>query len=119
MKPYGKIADLVLLDSFEGIALITDARHEQASVHSYTAVHDFLTHENGELQQAATAIILCDCHYWPSGWPIEIYHNIIEKPTKERFAHAGAFCAAEIDRLNIAMHPDQADIYHEKSKRSF
>jgi hypothetical protein len=85
-----------------GIEMIAQERLEQIEKHGRTVEGDVKFNGSAQLAFAAsalcypTAAVEAPC---PWGWNPEIWKRIIEKPYKERLAVAGAFIAAEIDRI--------------------
>ncbi|MBK6393218.1 MAG: hypothetical protein IPF70_22185 [Saprospiraceae bacterium] len=87
-----------------GIELIAEERAEQLSKHNRTVEKD--VRENGSYQLAIGASKLlaypAECHNYqlpPTGWSVDIYKKMRDKPYKERLIIAGALIAAELDRL--------------------
>jgi hypothetical protein len=80
-----------------GVQLIANERAEQFGKHGFDNTHDDL-HIHGELTDAAHYCITLN------GWPwqddTEFKDKIKNKTYKQRLITAGAFLAAEIDRLN-------------------
>lgn len=81
-----------------GAQRIAKERDEQITKHGYTKEKD-QAHLSFELVSAAEAIIATDHRLWPHFWNINVYHKIQMKPRAEQLQIAGAFLAAEIDRL--------------------
>jgi hypothetical protein len=82
-----------------GIEFIAQERQEQIEKHGWTLDHDTLVNNDGELFQAALAILNIDYSSWPSSWDFSVYIHIANKPVVEKWAIACALIAAEIDRL--------------------
>ena len=88
-----------------GANLIKKERDEQCMKHGYTIEDDVEMNKNYQLADAARRIILepidtRDNYIPPYEWHIEGWQHILSKPYKDRLIIAGAFIAAEIDRLN-------------------
>lgn len=82
-----------------GANLIAIARDKQLRK-GYTYALDKL-HDENELLRAAFSVVFSDLQKWPEGWNKQVWANICKKSLTDRLAIAGAFIAAEIDRLNI------------------
>jgi hypothetical protein len=85
-----------------GIELIAIERKEQIEKHGWDLTRDE-DYKSGELVQAA---IFClnptNSVLWPwhdNGIGTHFYHKILGKTDQQRIVIAGAFCAAELDRL--------------------
>ncbi|MDY8137588.1 hypothetical protein [Aquimarina sp. 2201CG5-10] len=91
-----------------GIELITKERKEQIEIHNRTIEDDKKFNTDYQLSYAGCCLVwteidnfLLDCRYRPpTGWGLQSWHNMLDKPYKERLIIAGALIAAEIDRLN-------------------
>lgn len=97
-----------------GVEMIADERQlKQIEKHGFTAEHHAMHPEwygNGQLIDAANMISAYDekelgnqvyrtiC---PLNWDLVWWQKLCDKPQIERLAIAGAFLAAEIDRLNF------------------
>lgn len=79
-----------------GIELIAQERKEQIEKHGWSAEHDSFN-DNGELLQAARFCIGVD--EWPENWDLRFADKISDKDDIGKLKVAGAFIAAEIDRL--------------------
>lgn len=82
-----------------GIQLISEERDEQISKHGYSMSHDVNVNFDGELITAALGVISGSDRSFPPDWDLVQVRYMCAKPYKERLAIAGAFIAAEIDRL--------------------
>lgn len=86
-----------------GVELIAIERQEQIEKHGWNLNHD-ADYGNGELIAAAQFCLNVENYnLWPwhdSGVGTYFYNKIINKPYEQRVIIAGAFCAAELDRLN-------------------
>lgn len=82
----------------EGVALIQAERNEQLNKHGYDAAHDD-TLQQDQLVDAAVALITEDPERWPQDMDRAVFNTASEKDTVGRLAVAGAFIAAELDRL--------------------
>jgi hypothetical protein len=83
-----------------GIELIARERTEQIEKHQKSIEYDVDNNYQGELMLAARALITGDTFGRPTNMDVNIWLHMVHKPYKERIIIAGAFCAAEIDRLN-------------------
>lgn len=81
-----------------GARKITLERLDQLNKHGFDAAHD--DYQNGELIEAAM-FAMNEKVYWPRGWGIEFQMKILHKTWEQRLAVAGAFLAAEIDRMEV------------------
>ena len=82
----------------DGADLIIAERNEQLQKHGYDATHDDAL-VNDELVDAAIALLTEDPVRWPEGLDRKVFNNASEKDTVGRLTVAGAFVAAEVDRL--------------------
>lgn len=88
-----------------GIELITQERKEQIEKHGRSIQSDIDTNNFGQLAWAAswlTSRYLKDRgvkYTAPTGWDLQAWQKIHDKPYKERLIIAGALIAAEIDRI--------------------
>lgn len=83
-----------------GIELIAQERQEQIEKHGWDVSHD-ASYGHNELVKASLFAINPEQFEWPFYWQ-EKFRGKIQRKTKiERLAVAGAFIAAEIDRLNV------------------
>lgn len=89
-----------------GIELIAQERAEQINKHGRTLEYD--RKENWDTQLSTAAGILCyedieeiDAAFDtpPTGWSLELWQKMWNKPYRERLIIAGALIAAEIDRV--------------------
>ena len=85
-----------------GAEFITKERNEQLEKHGISVAADYEFNPNGQLLDAAIAIIATNQIYWPKVWDSETYTKIRRKPREEQLAIAGAWIAAEIDRLQMS-----------------
>lgn len=84
-----------------GIELIAQEREEQLTKHNRSIKADILYNSNRELIIAATTLLGTSVFYkFPENWNKTICEKMLKKPKIEQLAIAGAFIAAEIDRLN-------------------
>lgn len=83
-----------------GIKLIAQERKEQIEVHGYDVSND-LDYGNGELVKAALFSINPDVFEAPINWDDWFRENLLSKRNDrvECLKIAGAFIAAEIDRI--------------------
>lgn len=88
-----------------GIELIEQERAEQIGKHDRQIASDVNLNKSGELRKAAIALIdghgEGDITGLPLHWTDSICRHMMGKSYVERLAIAGAFCAAEIDRVNF------------------
>lgn len=86
-----------------GIELIATERQEQIEKHGWNLKRD-ADYAKGELIRAAQFCLNTASHHlWPwhdNGVGTHFYNKIISKDYERRIIIAGAFCAAELDRLN-------------------
>lgn len=87
-----------------GIEQITEERVKQITKHGYTAYHD-VVYQNKELVDAAIAYLFTALGYdiFPENvrWPFSPKYFKNEGYV-ESLKKAGAFIAAELDRLNVS-----------------
>lgn len=81
-----------------GFESIAKERIEQVIKHRQHLDQD-LTYKKGELVKAAMYCIALDAKLWPRGWNVLYRDKIKNKSLEERYVVAGAFLAAEVDRL--------------------
>ena len=81
-----------------GIKLIAKERQEQITKHGFNTEWDS-AYKCGELVTAAKYCINLKGSNWPEGWDASFRAKIYAKSYKERLVIAGAFIAAELDRL--------------------
>jgi hypothetical protein len=83
-----------------GIELIAKERQEQIEKHGHTLENDDKL-VNGELLKFARYLISSDGEYFPpiNRWHKDFVYQMFLKPRIEQLQIAGAFIAAEIDRL--------------------
>lgn len=81
-----------------GFESIAKERIEQVNKHHFQLSED-RQYENGELIKAALYATTLDIKHWPRTWDKYFRNKIKNKSLEERFVIAGAFIAAEIDRL--------------------
>lgn len=79
-----------------GIELIAIERQEQIEKHGWSSEHDSYN-DNQELLQAARFALGVD--EWPDNWDLTFADKIAAKDEIGKLKVAGAFIAAEIDRL--------------------
>jgi len=86
-----------------GAELIAIERQEQIDKHGRTIERDVNENSNNELAIAAMGLIdkYPSSHNFPEHWDSKLIQKMISKPYKERLIIAGAFLAAEIDRVQI------------------
>lgn len=86
-----------------GIEHIAKERQEQIEKHGRTVEQDVELNDEQQLKDASM-ILLLQSEEWdedeiPKGWDYKIWKHIIGKSEIERLTIAGAFIAAEIDRI--------------------
>ncbi|GAB3701545.1 hypothetical protein GCM10027592_29800 [Spirosoma flavus] len=81
-----------------GVELIAEERDEQINKHGWSAERDD-ANDKGQLTEAAIFALTGDGDYWPETWSYEFADKINAKTHLESLIVAGAFIAAEIDRL--------------------
>ncbi len=81
-----------------GIEEITEERFEQINKHGFDVSNDQY-YSKGELMQAAKFCLDPLNESWPNGWDEHYKLKIQKKSLIQRIRVAGAFYAAEIDRL--------------------
>jgi len=81
-----------------GVELISEERKEQIQKHGWNIENDS-HYENEELLQAAVYCISQEIEEWPTGWNTFFQDKILSKDRIGQLKVAGAFVAAEIDRL--------------------
>lgn len=89
-----------------GIELIAKEREEQINKHGRTLEYD--KNFNIDCQLGTAAGILCyelvdelNCENDPpTGWNVDLWNKMTKKSYKKRLIIAGAFIAAELDRIN-------------------
>jgi hypothetical protein len=83
-----------------GIELIATERQEQIDKHGWSLEHDAKFYEHQELLVAAQfCLAQPDSELWPAGWDEHFKQKIKQKDRIGQLKVAGAFIAAEIDRL--------------------
>jgi hypothetical protein len=92
--------DTIVNNNLHGIVAIINERNDQIHKHKLTVNDDILYNPNGELVQAARALLKERpvLHDFPDSWGIAHCRKMIEKSYQERLAVAGALIAAEYDR---------------------
>ena len=90
-----------------GVELITEERAEQITKHGRTVELDKKNNAEFQLTDAVNILTIpeehrkfLEAHEPPVGWSVKIWENILKKSYKERLVIAGAFIAAEIDRIS-------------------
>lgn len=86
-----------------GIELIAKKRQQQIDK-GYNSDYDRLKNKFGQLSYAASILAPTDCTsisaFTPLNWDYKLWTNLCELPYSERLIEAGAFIAAELDRIN-------------------
>lgn len=82
-----------------GIGLIASERQEQFFKHSRYIDEDVEENPNGELIQGAISLLDGNNTKMPEKWDKNICDRMTKKSYKEKLIIAGAFIAAEIDRI--------------------
>lgn len=90
-----------------GVGLIADERAEQITKHGRTVELDKQNNIEFQLIDAVNVLITpeenreyLESSDPPVGWDTKVWKHILSKPYKERLVIAGAFIAAEIDRIS-------------------
>ena len=81
-----------------GVELIAQERKEQIEKHGFDVNND-KDYSNGELIQAAKYCIDSVDTEWPGSWEVHFAIKIADKDRVGQLKVAGAFIAAEIDRI--------------------
>jgi hypothetical protein len=82
-----------------GIELIAEERQEQIEKHGFTVQQDVKHYNNNELIKGALFCVNTETFEWPYGWDLVFKRKISESDRINQLKKAGAFIAAEIDRL--------------------
>ena len=86
----------------KGIELILNERVKQVEK-GYDLASDVLINHKGQLRVAARKLLVKEpqklMDYPPEEWDIELWQKLVQKPEEDRIRIAGAFCAAELDRI--------------------
>jgi hypothetical protein len=83
-----------------GVELIAKERREQIEKHGRLVIKDVSTNSNGELLTAAIKMTgKIGGIPWPEHWKKDICEKMDKKSPEEKLIIAGAFIAAELDRL--------------------
>ena len=92
-----------------GIQLIAIERQEQIEKHGRTVDHDFIANSDGQLREAAVTMASMEhtdkgTFLAPEGWDEESFKRMYySKCYVDKLIVAGAFIAAEIDRINYEL----------------
>lgn len=87
-----------------GIDLIAEERAEQIEKHGFSITGDQANNPDKQLSMAASLLLIptgAEGIPEPPGWNSEKWQKMLAKPYPERVKIAGAFCAAELDRINL------------------
>jgi len=82
-----------------GIELIAEERAEQLGRHNISIEQDVEQNNNYELRMGAVALLKNDRTKFSGFWNSHRCEKMINKRYKDRLIIAGAFIAAELDRL--------------------
>lgn len=82
-----------------GVYLIARERKEQIQKHFYDLAHDRRHNGNGELLQAAEAIVKGQLSLFPSNWRSAYAQKVLQKSAKERYVIAATLIAAHVDLM--------------------
>jgi len=82
-----------------GIGLIANERQEQLIKHKRSIEYDRIENDKGQLIQGAISLLDGNMTKMPDNWNAAICKKMTEKSYKEKLVIAGAFIAAEIDRI--------------------
>ena len=96
----------MIRDKRTGIQMISEERKEQIEKHGWDLSHD-QDYGHNELIKAALFCINQEYFEWPFEWDDEFRDKILGKNRVEQLTRAGAFIAAEIDRIK---YEEQLDI---------
>lgn len=98
-----------MTDRKTGVELIAVERQEQIEKHGRTLEHDIQINSDFQMIKAVGMLIFTPTDegfdlmdhdiFLPDGWDKDIWMKMHGKPYKERLIIAGAFIAAELDRL--------------------
>ena len=88
----------LVMENLGGIQIIAKERQEQVEKHGFTIEHD-QQHMVGELVGAAMFTLTKISSYYPSWWDERYKVKLSNKTGVEALKVAGAYLAAEIDRL--------------------
>ncbi len=86
------------MEELTGAQLIAKERQEQIEKHGWSLDND-QHYKHQQLKQAALYCLMPDFFSWPQGWIEKFKIKIDNKSKIEQLTVAGAFIAAEIDRL--------------------
>jgi hypothetical protein len=107
-ETYLKSLKYIIMEKKTGVQLIAEERNEQINKHGFSVTEDAEYYQKMELIQAALFCIDQVVHEgfglktyktWPSGWQEKFMHKIMAKDDIGKLKVAGAFIAAEIDRI--------------------
>jgi hypothetical protein len=92
--------DTIVNSNLHGVIAILNERNDQIYKHKRTVNDDIIHNPNGELVQAARALLKERpvLHDFPDSWGVAACKKMLEKSYQERIAIAGALIAAEYDR---------------------
>jgi hypothetical protein len=87
-----------------GIEMIAAERKQQIEELKFTVEKDVEKRNNGELLRFANYLISADSDYFPKGFHPDYVNQFFMKPRIKQLTIAGAFIAAEIDRLIVVQN---------------
>lgn len=83
-----------------GIELIAEERQEQIKKHDRSLEYDKNFNKNGQLRRGAMALLSLDDSLFSNNWEVPLCQKMMQKSYKDRLIIAGAFIAAELDRIS-------------------
>lgn len=94
--------DTIVNKDFHGVIAILNERNDQIHKHGLSVKDDVLHNPNGELIQAARALMKPTPveHDFPASWGVAAVRKMINKSLAERYIIAGALISAELDRIS-------------------
>lgn len=82
-----------------GVSKIGKERFEQITKHNRTVDYDAKTNKPGDLTNGAVALLIENPGFFPGHWDKKICDHMLSKSFEKRVIIAGAFCAAELDKI--------------------
>lgn len=89
-----------------GAELIAAERREQIEKHGITVESDVFQNPSGELMRGTVALLEQAVDEFPPHWDKKLCDRMLHKSYVERLIIAGAFLAAEIDRVHHRVNYD-------------
>lgn len=98
-----------------GVELIAKERKEQIEKHGRTIEYDKKYNVSDQLRIAAMTLMFKGPikRVCPTGWDKKVWKKMSEKSYEERLIIAGAFLAAELDRLEYKKSESLIGMHHE------